>query len=185
MIFGEKIRLRAVERDDLPRFTRWLNDPEVLEGLLLCVPMSLTDEEEWFTEVRRQPPDQRPLSIDLKTRGGWEHIGGTGLHAIDRLIRSAEFGIHIGEKKYWNKGAGTDATRTIVRYGFETLNLNRIWLRVYEFNRRAQRAYEKVGFTREGVQREGHFHQGRYWDILQYSILRREWDALRGGIQER
>jgi diamine N-acetyltransferase len=185
MILGEKIRLRAVERDDLPRFTRWLNDPDVLQGLSLFAPIGLEHEEAWFAENLRQPPEGRGMAIDLRVRGGWEHIGAAGLHQIDQRCRIAEFGIHIGEKKHWNKGVGTDATRTIVRHGFETLNLNRIWLRVFEYNRRAQRAYEKVGFTREGVQREGHYYQGRYWDVLQYSILRREWDALRGGAKER
>jgi RimJ/RimL family protein N-acetyltransferase len=185
MIYGEKIRLRAVERDDLPRFTRWLNDPDVLQGLSLYAPMSLAHEENWHAEVLRHPVDEQPMAIDLKMRGGWEHIGGAGFNVVDYRCRNAEFGIHIGEKKHWNKGIGTDVTRTIVRYGFETLNLHRIWLRVFAYNERAQHAYEKAGFTREGTQREAHYFQGRYVDVLQYSILRREWEALSGGTKER
>jgi RimJ/RimL family protein N-acetyltransferase len=75
--------------------------------------------------------------------------------------------------------------QTLLGYGFETLNLNRIWLRVYEYNRRAQRVYEKAGLKREGTWREAHFLQGRYWDVHLYSILRREWDALPDGSKER
>lgn len=185
MLVGEKIRLRAVERDDLPRYARWLSDPDVMHGLSLFAPMSLAQEELWFAEILKHPVAEQSLAIDLRVRGRWEHIGGIGFTSIDWRCRSAEFGIHIGEKKYWNKGCGTDAVNALLRYGFETLNLNRVWLRVFDYNKRAQRAYEKAGFTKEGLYREGHFFQGQYWDVLLYSILRREWEALRGGAKER
>jgi hypothetical protein len=70
----------------------------------------------------------------------------------------------IGDKREWNKGYGTEVTRLLTRYAFETLNLNRVWLRVYEFNRYAIRAYEKAGYRREGVLRQDHFSDGPYWD---------------------
>ena len=69
-------------------------------------------------------------------------------------------------------------------YGFETLNLNRVQLRVMEFNARAIQLYEKAGFVREGSMREAHFHKGRYWGMLLYSILRREWQARYGASKE-
>jgi RimJ/RimL family protein N-acetyltransferase len=185
MLYGEKIRLRANEKDDLPRYVRWLNDPDVLQGLDLFAPMSQVHEEQWFAEILKRPVEEQPMAVDLRVRGRWEHVGGIGFLNVDRRARSAEFGVHIGEKKYWDKGCGTDAVRTLVRYGFETLNLNRIWLRVMAYNKRAQRSYEKVGFQKEGMQREGYYYQGRYWDVFLYSILRREWDALQGGSKER
>jgi [ribosomal protein S5]-alanine N-acetyltransferase len=74
-----------------------------------------------------------------------------------------------------SKGYGSEATRLLVRHGFETLNLHRIWLHVYEYNERGIRAYERVGFQREGVLRQDRFYEGRYWNTLVMGILREEW----------
>ena len=62
----------------------------------------------------------------------------------------------------------------MVRYGFDTLNLERISLRVFDYNTRAIRAYEKVGFRKEGVLRRDHFSEGAYHDTVIMGILREE-----------
>jgi diamine N-acetyltransferase len=185
MLYGKRVRLRAIERSDLPRYVTWFNDPEVIAGLAMFAPMSLAQEEQWFAEMVKHPGEEQPLALDVRVRGKWEHIGGTGFNAIDRRNQSAEFGIHIGEKKYWNKGYGTEALQVLLRYGFETLNLHRIWLRVFDFNRRAQRSYEKAGFKKEGMYREAQFHAGKFCDVYLYSLLRREWAEAAGGAEER
>jgi len=183
--YGEKVRLRAIERDDLPRYVEWFADPAVSENLASQMPMSLTHEEHWYEEALKQPVEQQPIAIDLRVgRAKWEHIGGTGFHFIDKRNRLAECGLFIGPRKYWNKGYGRDALLTLLRYGFDTMNLNRVQLRVMEFNARAIHLYEKIGFVREGSEREAHFYQGRYWDMLHYSILRREWEARYGAPKE-
>ena len=69
------------------------------------------------------------------------------------------------------------ATFLLVRHAFETLNLNRVWLHVYEDNPRAVRVYEKVGFKKEGVLRQESFRHGRYWDTITMAVLREEWPA--------
>jgi RimJ/RimL family protein N-acetyltransferase len=65
----------------------------------------------------------------------------------------------------------------LVRHGFETLNLNRIWLHVYANNPAGVRAYEKAGFRREGVLRQSCYQGGRYWDTIVMAVLREEWNA--------
>ena len=81
----------------------------------------------------------------------------------------------IGDKDEWSKGYGTEAARLIIGYGFNTLNLHRIYLRVFAYNKRGQRAYEKLGFVKEGVAREDHFFDGQYYDATTMSILENEW----------
>ncbi|NOZ27122.1 MAG: GNAT family N-acetyltransferase [Chloroflexi bacterium] len=171
MIQGEKVRLRAITRDDLPRYTTWLNDPQVIEYFGPYRPWSLEDEEDWFTKQRTDPSVMN-FAIDALEDG--QHVGGCGLSHIDQRNRTAECGIFIGEKSRWGQGLGTDAMRALIRYGFQQLNLHRIYLRVYEENRRAIRAYEKVGFRIEGRWREAEFRHGRYHDILWMSILAHE-----------
>ncbi len=178
MIYGERIRLRAVESDDLPRFVEWLNDPEVTAGLLFTLPLASWDEKRWFENLANCPIEERPLALDAgQPDGSWAHIGNVGLHQIEWTNRAAEFGIFIGDKSYWNNGYGTEATRLVLKHGFETLNLNRIYLYVFETNPGAVRTYEKAGFTHEGQLRQSIYRNGRYIDVFLMSILRSEWDA--------
>jgi RimJ/RimL family protein N-acetyltransferase len=87
------------------------------------------------------------------------------------------FGIFIGDKSFWNSGCGTEATRLTRKHGFETLNLNRIYLYVFETNLGAVRVYEKAGLVHEGKLRQSIYRNGRYIDAFLMSILRSEWDA--------
>lgn len=179
IIHGGRLRLRAVERADLDKFHAWINDPEVTEGLALYLPMSMRDEESWFDGVAKRPPQEKPLAIECREGDGWKLIGNSGFFDIDSTARSGEIGIMIGEKSYWNKGYGTEAMTLLLKHGFETLNLHRIFLRVYASNPRAIRSYKKTGFTLEGRLREAVFKRGRYDDVLIMSVLRSEWDANR------
>ena len=194
MIFGDRIRFRAVERDDLPTFQKWINDPEVRRGLGVYLPLSMLDEQEWFNGMRNHSPDERNFVIEVRqpiemtnVPGGpaaqsdlepgeaeWKSIGGCGFFNLDHRNRCAEFGIMIGDKSYWNQGYGSEAVRLLVQHGFETLNLNRVHLRVLENNPRAIRAYEKVGFIHEGRQRQAEYKDSQYLDLLVMSILKDE-----------
>ncbi|MCX6079422.1 MAG: GNAT family protein [Chloroflexi bacterium] len=178
MIYGDKVRLRAIERDDIPRFVHWLNDPEVTAGLTINLPMSSWDETHWFENLANQAAEERPLALDVHIPdNSWTHIGNVGLHQIEWTNRCAIFGIFIGDKTFWNNGYGSEATLLTLKHGFETLNLNRIYLHVFETNPRAIHVYEKIGFIREGKLRQATFRNGLYIDTLIMSMLRSEWEA--------
>lgn len=175
MIYGDRVRLRHAERADLPKFVAWLNDPEVRRGLVLYLPLSQAEEEEWFENALKSPPPERPLVIEAGSGEDWKTIGNSGFHNIDWRNRSAELGIVIGEKSYWNKGYGTEVMRLLLRHGFKTLNLHRIYLRVFQNNLSAIRAYEKAGFVHEGKQRQAEYQDGSYLDVILMSVLKSEW----------
>jgi diamine N-acetyltransferase len=180
MIYGERIRFRAVEREDLPIFVKWLNDPEVIQGILVHSPISQADEENWFERMIKRPPDEHVFGIEVQEidqdggKGNWKLIGTFAFDHIDWRNQSSEFGIMIGDKSYWNQGYGTEAVRLLAQHGFKTLNLNRIFLHVFENNPRATRAYEKAGFIHEGRERQAEFKDGKYIDVLRMSMLKDE-----------
>ncbi|GAB4433133.1 MAG: GNAT family protein [Anaerolineales bacterium] len=178
VIYGERVRLRAAERDDVKKFTEWVNDPEVTRGITLFIPMSSIDEEKWFENAMQRPQEEKPLVIDMKDGDGWHAIGNSGFFGFDWIARSAEVGIMIGEKSVWNQGYGTETMRLLLRHAFRTLNLHRVFLRVHADNVYAIRAYEKVGFVHEGRLRKAVYQHGAYLDLLMMSVLRAEWDAL-------
>jgi len=97
-----------------------------------------------------------------------------GLTGIDWKNRRAVLGIVIGEKEYWDNGYGTEAIATLLRFVFQEMNLHRISLRVYTYNQRAIRCYEKCGFKLEGRLRQARFRDGEYYDELIMGILRDE-----------
>ena len=198
MIIGERIRFRAVERGDLPTFVKWLNDPDVQLGILIHQPISLAREENWFEGMIKRPDDEQIMGIEVRLPGertglpgvkgnepgtqvgveAWKLIGNLAFNDIDWRNRSSEFGIMIGDKNHWNQGYGTEAVRLLIKHGFNTLNLNRIFLRVFEDNPRATRAYEKAGFVHEGRERQAEFRDGRYIDVLLMSILKDEFSQV-------
>ncbi len=179
MIYEGRIRIRSVEESDLPLFMEWINDPEVIEGLRVFLPMSMWEEKEWFAALAKRPPAERPLCVEIPEAEGWRLIGNASFFNTDPIAHAAEIGIMIGDKSVWGQGYGTEMMRFLLKHGFENLNLNRIQLYVYEKNERAIHVYEKVGFVHEGRKRQALYRNGKYQDILIMSVLREEWEANR------
>lgn len=175
MIVGQKVRLRAIERADLARFVVWLNDAEVRRGISQSFPVSQVLEERWFDSMLELAREEQPFAVDVRRGRRWIHAGSCGLFRFDRQARSAELGIMLGEKTLWGRGYGTDTMRILVRHGFDTLNLNRIYLRVYESNLRAMRVYDRLGFREEGRLRQDHYVDGEYEETVIMGLLREEW----------
>jgi RimJ/RimL family protein N-acetyltransferase len=167
---GERIVLRPVEPEHLPTCVRWFADPDVLEYFGLYRPWNLASEQAWY-EAQNKDPSVVNFACELEGR----HIGGCGLSSIDHVQQRAEVGLFIGEKALWDQGLGKDVLRTLVSYGFDYLNLHRVYLRVYADNLRAVHAYEQVGFVHEGRFREVEWRHGCWHDLLYMSVLRHEW----------
>lgn len=98
MIYGKRIRLRAVEKTDLPKFHEWINDPDVADGLGVYLPLSMLDEEQWLERSRGHEPDAKPLAIEMFDRKNWRLSGNCSFFNIEWPSRAAEFGIMIGDK---------------------------------------------------------------------------------------
>jgi RimJ/RimL family protein N-acetyltransferase len=180
-LIGEKIYLRPLEREDAPLFVIWLNDVDVTRTLMFKGPLNRQMEEAFLDNLYQ---DEHRLILGIIDNLTNTLIGATGLEQIDFRHRHAKFGIFIGAKNEWGKGYGTEATRLITQHAFMALNLNRVWLHVVADNRRGIRAYERVGFKREGVLRQDHFREGRYYDTIAMAILREEWETKKPRSRE-
>jgi len=173
-IVGEKVYLRAVDVEDIDNFVAWLNDEEVRQYLSMSLPFNKTREKEFIDGLYK---DDRNIILGIVLKEDNSLIGNIGLHKISSIHRNAEIGIFIGDKRQWSKGYGTEALKLLIKYGFDQLNLHRIYLTVFDFNTRAMKAYEKVGFKKEGVYREHHYTNGKYCDVHFMSILKSEWNS--------
>jgi RimJ/RimL family protein N-acetyltransferase len=177
-LIGSTTYLRPFHKEDAISLVGWFNDAEVTRFLTWYRPMSLEQEEKFLEKLQANEMD---FALGIVTRDGDRLIGTCGLRNVDTRSRHAEFGISIGEKDYWGKGHGGEATRLIVDHAFATLNLNRVWLGVVEFNERGIKAYEKAGFRVEGRLRQHTYRDGRYWDELLMGVVRADWEERRRG----
>ncbi len=136
MLTGKLVRLRPLEMTDLDRCYTWINDREVTHFLESRYPISRVEEEEWLAgAVRRTRPPEIALAIETLAES--RHIGTIGLHRVHAEDRKAGFGIMIGDKDFWSRGYGTDAIVTLLRFAFDEMNLNRVYLHVHADNARA------------------------------------------------
>lgn len=173
-LHGKECYLRPLERADLTGAWRfWLNDPEVTRHMFRgAFPNSAEANESFYEQVTA--PDETNLVLAIVATDGDAHVGNVGLHRIDWINRSAEFGILIGERDHWGRGIGREATTLIVEHGFNRLNLLRIWLGVFAAHEAAVKLYEAVGFRVEGTLREAILRDGKAQDQLMMSLLARE-----------
>ena len=178
-IEGEKIYLRGLEKSDLTgNMFQWANDPEVTHYMFMgALPNTIEQLEEEYEQLTKSSKDVVFAIIDKKSD---THIGNVGLYLINYISRVGEFRIIVGEKEYWNKGYGTEATKLAVNYGFERLNLNCIFLGVNAEHLSAIKAYENAGFVKEGTMRQMIYRNGRYYDAVRMSILRDEYYSHKG-----
>lgn len=170
------MRLRAIEKDDLPRFVEWFSDPDVRRYLDMYLPFSMAQEERWFERLQDQMEKQELVMLTIETSDG-AHIGNISLFDINWKDRHAELGITIGDKDYWSQGYGSDAVRTMLGLAFDDMNMHRVYLRVHADNPRAIKCYENVGFQQEGTLRESVFRGGTYRDAYLMGILAPEFDS--------
>jgi [ribosomal protein S5]-alanine N-acetyltransferase len=177
---GSLIRLRPLERADLSeRYQGWLNDPEVTRYTETgTFPTTAEDLENYYRGITGSKNDVI-LAVEEKKSG--EHVGNVKLGPIYWVHRTATFGILIGDKDSWGKGIGLEATRLMVEYGFNRLNLHRIDLGVFAEHEPAVHCYEKVGFKIEGRLRQDLFQGGQYKDRLWMGLLRSEYKPLKAG----
>src|SRR5262245_24026581 len=174
MLIGTRVRLRALEREDVPTFVRWFNDPEVRRYLNLFEPMSRAREERWFETEYLNAKDKFVFGIEARVGDAWVHVGTIGLENINWKNRSAALGIMLGEKEHWGRGFGAEAVKVLLAFAFGELALHRVELDVLAENARAIRCYEKVGFRREGTRRGAIFRDGRYQDLHVMAVLASE-----------
>jgi RimJ/RimL family protein N-acetyltransferase len=117
------------------------------------------------------------VAIEADTEGKSSFIGFVGLRGICPRSRRAEIWIYIGDKAFWGKGLGQEATTALCRHAFEEMNLHRVWLELDPENVGAKKCYEKAGFVLEGTLRQAYYRRGKYRDTCMMGLLRPDFEA--------
>lgn len=173
VLHGETIFLRPIVADDAEAIFAQFGHPEVDRLTGTTETFTLPQVRAFYARVGADP-DRVDYAIVPKASPD-QIVGEAVLNEIDWRNRSANFRIVIFDPAHFGKGYGSQATRLLVRHGFEALKLHRIELEVYDFNPRAQRVYEKVGFKTEGVRRDVLLWEGAYHSAVVMSMLENEY----------
>lgn len=171
MLVGNKSRLVPLVESDYPLLAAWLNQPDVVEPALTSVAYPTNEEavRKHFDEKLSREDTLLFMIEDLSTG---KKVGFLEVDEIDWKNRRANLaGTVIGDKEDRGRGLGSDARRTLIRFCFEEMNLNRLQSIVFEFNKTMIRLNERMGFRLDGTLREYLFRYGRYWDALLFSML--------------
>jgi RimJ/RimL family protein N-acetyltransferase len=168
-LVGKKCYLSPIDVNDAGKFTEWLNDLELTINLTLYNSIINVENEKVFLENLSK--EHNYSIIDLETN---ELIGNCGFLEVDNLNQIGEAGIFIGNKSFWGKGYGTEALTLLLDYGFKALNLHNIQLKVYDYNKRGIRSYEKIGFKLIGIRRNALYRNRERHNIIFMDILANE-----------
>jgi RimJ/RimL family protein N-acetyltransferase len=174
---GQRVVLRRHRSENLRAFMKWYSDPEVARLTRYQQGPLSADEIQRFFYGRIMGADFLAMAIHIRETN--QLIGTCAFSQLDGDNGSTLYHITIGEREAWGKGYGSEATSLMVDHAFGRLGLHRVALTVFEFNPRAIRAYEKVGFVEEGRARDAILRDGRYWSEIHMSILAGEWEARR------
>jgi RimJ/RimL family protein N-acetyltransferase len=179
MLRGELVHLTAEDPEIMAGYFSHWNQDSGFVRLLDTDPPRLLSEKKW-KEWLEKDLDKDPAGeafFAIRRLDGDKPIGFIGL--FDLFIQHGDtlVAIALGEREDWGKGYGTDAMQIMLRYAFQELNLRRVGLIVFEYNPRAIRSYQKVGFVLEGRVREAMLRDGKHWNYLYMGILREEWLA--------
>lgn len=172
---GERVYLRPIGQEDAEGYFHKLFNPELRRLTGTQQPFTLEGTRRYIESLSG---DRSTILLLIALSDSDEVIGDIALQDINRINRNASIRIAIDSAEYMGKGYGPESIRLLLEYSFGILNLHRIELQVFAYNERAIKAYEKVGFSREGVQRDALYYNHQYHDSIMMSMLEDEYRAL-------
>jgi RimJ/RimL family protein N-acetyltransferase len=171
MLQGNNVVLTNLREADREMLFTWINDAETVRFNSPYVPVGWAAHCRWFDGLANDPTR---VVLAMRRSPDGHALGTVQLQAIHPVHRSAELTVRIGSETDRGKRMGTEAIRLTVRFGFDDLNLQRIWLRVFANNARAIRAYQAAGFVTEGTMRRAAYINGRWEDEVVMAVLREQ-----------
>ena len=170
MLKGKYVGLRAIEESDLSQLLLWRNQPNYRRFFREYRELSQTNQRNWFdSKVLNDKCTEMFSIVDVNTG---ELLGACGLCYIDWINRNADFSIYIGKDDlYIDERYAIEAAQIMMKYGFEELNLHRLWSEIYSFDEAKKVMFDRLGFKLEGVHKETHWTEGKWCDSLFYGYV--------------
>lgn len=175
------VELQYFESSDFPQLIAWITSAAFLlqwSGPWFSYPLDDGQLEQYLSGANT--PDAKTLAFRVLDTGSRKIVGHISLGQIDRKNQSARLGkVLVGDPAMRGQGIGQSMVTKVLGIAFDELKLHRVSLGVFDFNQSAIAAYEKVGFTSEGVLRDVSKIGEQYWSSCEMSILADEWERVK------
>ena len=179
LLRGERVRLTAVTKDDVPTMARWWADTDFLR-LYDSFPAFPQTADQLAKRLEDSEQGKTNFLMGIRPLNSEKLLGIIELDGIIWPHGTSSISIAIGEAAERGQGYGHEAMSLMLDFAFRELNLHRVFLTVFSYNTAAIAMYEKLGFMREGAYREHLQRDGQRFDMVVYGILRSEW-----GVEKR
>lgn len=177
LLTGKLVGLRGLREEDAQGdYYKWFNDREICRynnhgrfpyTRALCLDY-----------IKKVSSNDQDLVFAICMMDTDKHIGNIALQHINFIDKNAEYAIIIGDKKSWGKGVASEASHLIINHGFTMLNLNRIYCGTSSENIHMKGLADRIGFKKEGTQRQAFYKNGKFNDIFIYGLLKSEYKLL-------
>jgi RimJ/RimL family protein N-acetyltransferase len=166
MINGKNVYLRLPELTDLEELYELANTEENREFLGFYRPMSKIEEENWIKSRTERAGNGSGYTFAIIERKTNKFVGTSDIDGIDKIARTGFLLITL-KKEFQNKGYGPEAIKLLLKWGFESLNLNLIIIGAITNNDRSIHVYgDKLKFKLEAKMRDRFYKKGKYYDIM-------------------
>jgi RimJ/RimL family protein N-acetyltransferase len=171
MLNGKYIYLRAIEKYDLPKLMAWRNNPNLRKYFRETAEINSINQEKWFNIINDKNSTHKMFSIIKKDTD--ELMGACGLCYIDWINRSADFSIYLGyDNIYIDDKYAIDVAKVMKNYGFNILNLHRLWAEIYSIDEPKKKFFDTLNFKLDGEFRETYWYDSKWYNSLFYSYLK-------------
>jgi RimJ/RimL family protein N-acetyltransferase len=178
MINGERIYLRLPEKEDIKDIYNLINDEENRNFIGQYRPFSFKDEEDWVEKCAKEAKNGTSFGYVIVEKKTQKLIGTLGFNKINYINRVGDMGITI-KKEFQNKGYGPEAIKLLLKWGFESLNLNLIIIGAIANNDRSIHVYgDKLKFKLEAKMRDRFYKKGKYYDYYEFSMSKEEYEEM-------
>lgn len=160
------ISIRKFEFNDIELKIKWINDPQNNRYLHYDLPLEYEKTVAWY-EKNKDRTDRYDAVIQVDGVA----VGLIGLLFIDNKNKKAEYYISMGEQRFKGKGVAKQASKLLIDYAFNTLNLYKLYLYTETENVPAQKLFEALGFQREGVLKNDLLTANGYVDRYIYGLV--------------
>lgn len=167
------MNLRALELEDLPKLKSWRNKKQVKKSTREYRLLNSVHQKNWFESIHKNNPPKEIMFGILNKKNNL--VGVTGLTYIDWKNRNSEISIYFSTQDWQAKKEAFDVLNVVMNYGFGELNLNRLWVEIYENMEENIKLFEKMKFVKEGKHRQKLWRDNRWWDSFIYSKLAGEY----------
>jgi RimJ/RimL family protein N-acetyltransferase len=173
MFEGKSVSLRALEKEDLEILKEWRNSKHVRKSTREYKLLNMINQKNWFESIHQLNPPREIMFGILNKRK--KLIGVTGLTYIDWKNRNSEISIYFYTKNWQTKSEAKEVINLILEYGFEELNLHRLYVEIFSLMKENIKLFSNLKFIKEGELREKIWRKNKWWNTIIFSKLSSEY----------